>query len=267
VTDGAPSPATADRWDAYVERALQLVDAARERGLTLRLVGSVACRIRCAGFEATLDALDRENPPDIDLVCPADDRTRVRSMFLELGFAEDRDLLVAMEGRRMAFDEAATRLHVDLFVDRLEFCHPIDVTKRFGLESPTLPLADLVLSKLQIVEINQKDLKDLLVLLLAHDLGTAEDPERIDVARIAALASEEWGLFHTMSLNVERVRALAESTPVLDEDSRRAVLDRLGRLWAAVEAAPKSLKWKVRSKVGTRVQWYQDVSEQEPAFE
>jgi hypothetical protein len=172
-----------------------------------------------------------------------------------------------MEGHRMGFDEASPRLHVDLFVDRLEFCHPIDVTKRFALESPTLPLADLVLSKLQIVEINQKDLKDLTVLLLAHDLGTAQDPERIEVGRITALTGEEWGLFHTMSLNVERVRALVEGTPVLDEEQRRTVLDRLGRLWAAVEAGPKTLRWKVRSKVGTRVQWYEDVSEQEPAFE
>jgi hypothetical protein len=237
---------------------------AERSGVTLRLLGSIGCRLHCAGLEAVFDRLQREDPPDLDFAAPGKHRKSIREVFVGLGYVEDRDMTVAMEGRRYKFVHPVRRLNVDLFIDRLEFCHPIDVAKRFGLDSPTLPLSDLVLSKLQIVEINQKDLKDLAVLLLAHEVG-GNDPERLDASRVSRLASEDWGLFYTMSRNVERLRGFLDQAPLTPEEHAQ-ILSRLDGLWAAVETEPKSLRWKVRAKVGPRVQWYEDVAEPEPTF-
>lgn len=251
-------------WERYSAVALDLVRAADEAGVTLRLVGSVACRLHCEGQHGLLEAMGRENPPDVDMVTTGSDRARARDLLRSLSYEEDRNMLVAMEGRRYAFREPKLRLHVDLFVDRLEFCHPIDVTGRFGLDHPTLSLADLVLSKLQIVQINQKDLKDLVALVLEHDLGP-DDREAIDAAYIARLASQDWGLYYTISRNLERVRQFAAAGPLTEVD-RELIGARLGALWRQIEGAPKPLKWRLRAKVGPRVRWYEDVEEPEPAF-
>jgi len=264
IEDVTEAPAPDGAWTEHLAAAHQLLEAAGQAGLTLRLVGSVGCRLHCAEHEWAFGALEREDPPDLDLVAPGKDRNGVRRIFGELGYDEDRDMTVAMEGRRYKYWRSRDRLNADLFVDRLEFCHPIDVTKRFGLDSPTLSLADLVLSKLQIVEMNLKDLKDLTVLFLAHDVGSG-DREAVDPGYIARLGSEDWGLYYTMSRNVERVRAFLEGVPFADEQ-RVTARRRIDALWDAVQASPKSLKWKLRAKVGPRVQWYQDVSEPEPTF-
>jgi hypothetical protein len=267
VSDGGhlgSEAAAVATWDRCVNLGLDLVRRAEEAGLTLRLVGSVACRVHCPAYRDRLDAMDRENPPDVDLVASSASRAGLRSIFRDLGYEEDRDMLVAMEGRRFAFRVPDGRIHIDLFIDRLEFCHPIDVSRRFSLDAPTLSLADLALSKLQIVEINQKDLTDLAVLLLEHRCGS--DREAVDIDHIARLAAEDWGLYHTMSGNVERMRAFVAAAPALPGDEKAIVTARLGELWARAEEAPKSLRWKLRAKVGSRVKWYQDVAEKEPTF-
>jgi hypothetical protein len=265
VVGPRPEAAAVASWDRAVAEGLDLVARAERAGLTLRLVGSVACRVHCGGRQGVLDALAREQPPDVDLVAPAGSRAGVRALLRDLGYQEDRDMLVAMEGRRYAFRSPDRGLQVDLFVDRLEFCHPIDVTGRFGLDSPTLPLADLALSKLQIVRINQKDLKDLTVLLLEHPCGSG-DREAVDVTYLARLASEDWGLYYTMSRNVARLRAFLEQAGALSGEDRRTAASRLEELWEAVEAAPKGIRWRLRARVGPRVQWYQEVTEKEPTF-
>lgn len=251
-------------WNEYIAAARALLNAAGDAGLTLRLLGSVGCRLHCGGHLGAFATLGREDPPDLDFAAPSKDGNGVRGVFAKLGYDEDRDMMVAMEGRRYAYRSKADGLHVDLFINRLDFCHPIDVTKRFGLDAPTLPVGDLLLSKLQIVEINRKDLIDLVVLVLEHDLGSG-DRERIDAGYIARLASEEWGLYYTMSRNIERAKEFLRASALAPADQAAGV-GRLDALWQAVEAEPKGLKWKLRAKVGPRVQWFEDVTEPEPTF-
>jgi len=262
AVNGASSGA-ASAWNEHVAAAREVIAAAEREQATLRLLGSVGCRLHCGGHEAVFDALEREDPPDLDFVAPRRSRASIRKVFADLGFDEDRDMTVAMEGRRYKYQRSADGLTADLFIDRLEFCHPIDVSGRFDLDEPTLSLADLVLSKLQIVEINRKDLTDLTVLLLAHDLGDGR--EKVDAAYIAGLAAADWGLCYTMGRTLERLHAYVE-TASLDARTKTTVRGRADALRAAVDSRPKSLRWKLRAKVGPRMQWYQDVSEPEPTF-
>ncbi len=130
-----------------------------------------------------------------------------------------------------------------------------------GIDERTLPLADLLLTKLQIVSLNAKDRLDAYAILHEHALGPA-DAERIDEARIAELCAREWGLYRTLQLNVERLLAgLPESG--LDAEGQRAVAERVEGIAAAVEQAPKSMKWKARARVGDRVRWYEEPDEVE----
>jgi hypothetical protein len=238
-------------WDQIHREAAALVAAASERRLSLRLVGSVGIRLHCAGAAA---ALDRRGRPakDIDLICGREHRKGVRALLEERGYLVDRDLLVAMEGTRYAFSHPAAKVEIDLFVDRLQFCHTIELRDRLGLHGTTIPIDDLLLQKLQIVEPVTTDLMDLAALLETHEVAAGPgSPESIDSGYVAGLLARDWGFHHTATANLERLR----------DDSGTAGRRGVETLLEAVEAAPKSLRWRARSRLGERVQWWQDVDE------
>ena len=111
--------------------------------------------------------------------------------------------------------------------------------------------ADLLLSKLQIYEINRKDLIDVIALVLDHPIGEGDDA--IDARYVARLACEDWGLCRTVQLNIPR---LLHTLDELDVD-RELVRSRVAEIQGAIDAGPKPLKWRLRAQVGDRLQWYE----------
>jgi hypothetical protein len=206
-----------------------------------------------------MDALARP-AKDIDVICRAGDRNAVRRLVEERGYQVDREMLVATEGTRYAFSRNDGMI-IDLFVDRLEFCHTIDLRDRLANHAHTIPIEDLLLQKLQIVELMPSDVVDAAALLATHAVGEGSDPETIDSGYIAALLARDWGFHHTVMGNLA----------VLDECVRRGDVDGLGAalttavreradaLRETVAAAAKTLAWKLRAKVGERAQWWEDV--------
>ena len=158
------------------------------------------------------------------------------------------------------FDDPARRIHLDVFYDRLEFCHVIPLAGRLGSDSPTIPLAELLLSKLQIVKINEKDVVDCILLLLDHPLGSGDDGI-IDLDRIARLTAEDWGLWRTLTQNLEKVAALATSYGQLDDGQRLSVAAATASVKARIDGEEKPLAWRMRARVGDRRQWWTDVDE------
>jgi hypothetical protein len=177
-----------------------------------------------------------------------------------LGYHDDREVYIGSEGGRSIFDDPARHIHVDVFYDRLEFCHVIPLGGRLEVDRPTIPVAELLLSKLQIVKINEKDVVDIILLLLDHSLGSG-DADTIDTDRIAHLCSDDWGLWRTVTQNLDKTAALAITYPQLDDDGRSRVLAAGRDLKARIDAVPKSMGWRMRDRVGDRRQWWTDVDE------
>jgi hypothetical protein len=248
-------------WEAVQREAVELVAAAGARGAVLRVVGSTGIRLHCPPAAAALDRL-RRPAKDIDLVCRHEDRTPLRRLLEERGWRVDRDLLVAMEGQRYAFTHPRGGLELDLFVDRLEFCHTIELRDRLARREVTVPVEDLLLQKLQIVRPTVTDRMDSQALLATHRVGTGvDDGEAIDAGYVAGLLARDWGFHHTATANLAALRA---SPP--GNGGGRLVGERVDALLAGIEAAPKSVRWRARARVGERLQWWQDVDEREAVY-
>ena len=145
--------------------------------------------------------------------------------------------------------------------DRLDFCHVIPWSEqRLQADAPTLPLAELLLEKMQIVKLNEKDVIDTVMLLLEHELG-GTDAETVLLSRVAELCCADWGLWRTTTMNLHKVRQLGCSYSQLAAADRELLAARVEHLLAYLDSAPKSLGWRVRSKLGDRVKWYKDVDE------
>jgi hypothetical protein len=259
VTDARPERAsTIDRVTLEVE-VTRIIRAASDAGLTVRVVGSIAVAMHCPDAAAILPSFDRTYA-DIDLVAYRRDSENLAVVFAELGYRNDRETFVASEGARSILEDPIRGLHIDVFYDRLEFCHTIPLVDRLEADAPTIPLAELVLSKLQIVKINEKDVIDLILLLLDHPVGSG-DRDTIDVDRIASLCADDWGLWRTLSMNLAKVASFATSYPQLADGQRTRVRDAVVAINRRIDAEPKPLTWRMRDRVGDRRQWWTDVDE------
>ncbi|HYX79062.1 MAG TPA: hypothetical protein VE976_00480 [Actinomycetota bacterium] len=250
-------------WPEYVAESEAIIAAAAERGLHLRLLGALAVIKQCPGGVWLLEKTNRVLT-DLDFMGYDKEIRKVEAMFAELGYEVLGGRGVTMDvwvGRRIFHDPSGVRRRVDVFLDRLDFCHPIELKGRLELDPVTIPLTDILLEKLQIVEINEKDLKDLVVLLLEHDLAEGGEPGRFDVPYLVSLLTADWGFSYTVSLNFDRIRRYMDTIPELSVEQKAVVAGRLDALWQRVEAAPKGLKWRMRARVGPSRRWYNEVGE------
>jgi hypothetical protein len=232
-----------------IEEAERVADAAVSKGVDVKLLG---------GAGVHLHSPSSKHPPlrrkygDLDYVISSKDRKAALGFFPAIGY-EANDRFNLMQGdRRLYFFDGNNGKQVDVFIDVIRMSHVIDLRGRLGHSGPCASPSDLLLSKLQIYELNKKDLVDVVALILDHPVKS-DDDEAIDANYVARLASEDWGLYRTLQINAEKLRrTLGE----LDVD-RKTVSSRLDELWSAVEAQPKGMKWKMRAQVGDRMRWYE----------
>jgi hypothetical protein len=245
----------------FVDEALTLVRQAEAEGIRLRILGSVAYRLQCPNnlhlFEDTKRVLT-----DVDFGAERKQNRAIREFLMARGYVPDEGIYVASEGARHAYVHRDTGLNVDVFADELYFCHKIPLKDRLDLDNLTISTTDLLLEKMQIVEINLKDFKDTIVLMLEHPLSSQQaGAKSVDVGYIVDMMRQDWGFYYTFTTNLKRVADYFGEFPSIQEHQRILVQERVKALLEAVEAAPKTLGWKMRSKIGTRSLWYQEVSE------
>ena len=258
----------ADPWADLQAEAVRIVTEAGAAGVTLRVVGSAGIRLHCSGPGPFMDLLNRP-AKDIDFVVPREHRKGMRRFLEARGYLIDRDLLIAMEGTRYSFRHAEQGTEIDVFVERLDFCHTIEVRDRLHQHPVTLPVEELLLQKLQIVELTMTDMMDIAVVLATHHVDDAGgDAEAIDGGHIARLFARDWGFHHTATRNLQRIREVVKDQGGIDlsEQANTRVQDGVARLLAAIEAEPKSRTWRIRDRIGERKQWWQDVDDKEATY-
>ena len=253
---GAQDAAERQRFEQEVQR---IVAAATEANVVVRLLGSLAFQLHCPAFGGLQAKMGRAYT-DIDFASYNRQAKKVSELLARLGYREEREIFVVTEGSRAIFENPANRMHVDIFYDKLDFCHVIPWNGRLEADSPTIPLAELLLEKMQIVQINEKDVIDTIMLLLEHPQGGA-DHETINMDRVAGLCGVDWGLWRTVTMNLDKVDRLAQSYAQLEAADKLRVSEQVKAASERIQAEPKSMAWRIRSRVGDRVKWYKDVDE------
>ena len=206
--------------------------------------------IRCPS--AASPPLRREYA-DIDLVTVGSARDRVVELMTGLGYADDREFNTLYGQRRLLFWDGGNERQVDVFIDEAMLCHRIDFRDRVEAAPTTLPLADLLLMKLQVVETNEKDFLDICAIFADHDLSS--DETGVNSVYLAGLAAADWGLWRTLGMVAERGEGFALGLPGFA--AGELVATRLRRLREELDAAPKSRGWRMRARVGDRKRWYE----------
>lgn len=263
----------------FLKDATAIVERAQSRGLYVRFIGALAVYVHSLDTPDTLrvfKSLARlgEGRPmftDLDLVLYSKQRNDVTKLLEELGFKPDNMANMMFGGRRLIYYHPQNKYPVDLFLNKLEFSHDVNFGEKPGsgrleLDYPTITLEDIVLEKLQIHQINRKDVVDLVVLFMGHDLGELAGKNVIDGGHISRTLSEDWGFWYDATRNLASVTTLvhelASSNPgAITAEQNGIITERVFRLRKMIDATPKTKGWEKRAKIGTSKPWYKDVDE------
>ena len=235
----------------------RLIDAAAEQAILLRAIGGLAVRVKSRDYRKFVT---REYP-DIDFVAAEKDQRALDPFFKEMGYEPSKQFNILNGTQRQIYRDPSHARHVDIFVGDFMMCHRLPLKDRLHLDPITIPLAELLLSKAQIVELNRKDALDIASILFYNETGK-DDYSHINLERIAELCGQDWGLYKTTSINLKRVEEIVSDADLnLQDEERSLILDRVRQIHVVFEEMPKSIQWKMRSKVGTRLRWYEEVEE------
>lgn len=261
----------------FVKEALKIVETAHSRQVCLRILGALAVYVHSLDKSECTDAFKSlgrfgEGKPtftDLDLAAYGKQKSQTNKVFQELKFKPDMMVNAFFGNRRLIFYHPQNAFHVDIFLDKLEFSHDVRFGEKPGsgrleLDYPTITLEDIVLEKLQIHQINRKDLIDLIVLFMGHEVAEHSTKDMVAGNYVASVLSEDWGFWFDAILNLGKVKSLAtefENSGKLTHEQVQRALNGIEKLNSIVEKTPKNDRWKVRSRVGTSKPWYKEVEE------
>lgn len=250
----------------FIDEGKRLVDEAAKREIPLRLLGGVAIRIHCLEFLDFAEKLMRlgegqQEYTDLDFISYMRFRkSKMKEFFEEMGYEKRPTTMSTAATQRQIYFHPKGWFYVDVFYDKLLAAnHPLDFRGRLELDSPTITLADLLLEKLQIVFPDEKDIKDLLLVLRAHDISQEEGKNKINTKLIAAKLAQDWGFWYTVTSNLSGLRQYVGDAQSLTTEEKQDLTSKIDRLLHAIETEPKSTGWKMRSIVGTKRKWYNPV--------
>lgn len=239
-----------------LEEANLIVRIAKDSGATLRLIGGFAIRFHCHGkHSAHLRAYH-----DIDLFGLSKENQRIALALSKVGYTPNDEYNFLYSETRLQFIDKKRQKNIDVFLDKFRMGHTLDFRRRLTLDNLTIPITDLLLTKLQVVQFAAKDVKDIIAIVEDHHIAHSEGSEVLNIDRIADECSKDWGLYKTITQNLATVDQLVRQEEFGVVDDRELVL-RLNTIRDSIMSRKKSFRWKLRALVGTRVKWYNVVEE------
>jgi hypothetical protein len=258
-------------WDGkvptsvFIDEAKRILRAASEARVPLKILGGLAIKIHSLNEEEFAGRLRRSAMPgqeysDIDFATYYKSREPVRKVMESLGYSKRPSTMSTAASQRQIYFHPKGWFYIDVFWDKLKAAnHPISFRNRLGIDPLSIPLSDLLLEKLQIVSMGEKDVLDTLLLLKAHGVAEGERVETIGTNRIAGVLSRDWGFWYTVTTNLKGVTERIKDMSVLTVQEASELSSKIEKLLQAINSAPKSLGWKIRSITGTRKRWYNPV--------
>ncbi len=242
-----------------VVESMRIIDKARARGVVLRLAGGLAVRQHCKQFEFC----ERDHG-DIDCVGLSQQSSAIIETIQDLGYRENTQFRFTSGGTRLLFEKPGSDDHVDVFLDHLRMEHDIDLRDRLDIEKNTISVSDILVTKLIITKMNEKDYRDIITVVKDLPLGEEDAPETINIRYIGALCARSWGLYQDAMTTLDACADFMRQYH-LKEEIAQEVLKRLMLIREAIASHPKSVKWRLRSHIGKRLAWRKEVEMQNKA--
>lgn len=235
------------------DEAKRIIDHARARNVQLRLMGGLAVRMHCTSLSFC------ERPySDIDLIGLSSQAAAIDRMFNDLGYIPDKEFNALHGGQRLKFEDHVNNRHCEVFLDKFRMDQTLDFRERLDIDPYTISLSDLFVTKAQVVKMDEKDFHDLFSLFRDHKIGMDDREGVINARYIAQVCARDWGLYHTVLRNLERLPEFYDHFK-LDKAERDSMDRRIWILKLMIIEEPKGPIWKARDRLGERLPYHEEV--------
>ncbi|AWR97053.1 hypothetical protein DFR86_05405 [Acidianus sulfidivorans JP7] len=238
--------------EVLLNRALDVIKKANEKNIVLRLIGGAAI----AYLSPNGSQLFPRNYKDADYFGLSSQRKEISSLLESLGMEANKRFNALHGYNRLMFYDPVLDSTIDIFLDEFMMCHKLVLKDRLKLYYPTIPPSDLLLTKMQIINLTENDKKDVAALLYDFEIGDKDTEKTIDGNYIANILSQDWGFYKTYTINHERIIEFLK-----DNKYANQIVPKLNKLLEKIEKHPKTMKWKMRAKIGEKVKWYEEPEE------
>jgi hypothetical protein len=245
--------------ELVLSEARRILEFLKPSDTSLRLMGACAVRLSTPSFHQLYESLDRPLS-DLDFAAFSKEGRKIEPILNGLGYTQDRRIVAFHEAQRNFYFNEEKHMKLDIFFDRLAMCHTIEFKDRLHLTFPTITPSDILLEKMQIVQIAEKDLKDTVVLFLAHQLSDRDENE-INLKYLSRLLCNDWGFWYTVMCNLDKVKTYCMALTQLADADKDTISKKIEVLKQRLDSEPKSFRWKMRARVGPSVKWYNEVED------
>jgi len=250
----------------FLDEGKRIVDEAAKSKIPLRLLGGVAIRYHCIDYMDFAGKLGRQvgmgqqEYTDLDFITYSKYRNDVKKFFQQIGYDKRQATLSSAATQRQIYFHPKGWFYVDVFFDKLLAAnHPIDFKNRLEHDSPTATPTDLLLEKVQIVFPGEKDVKDIMLLMRAHEVSAQEEPNKINGKFIAQILATDWGFWYTVTTNLRALKESAAALESISAEEKQDLTSKADLLLKMIDEEPKTTGWRMRSVVGAKKQWYHPV--------
>ena len=274
----APLQAATSRHEAMMAEARHIIDAGNDRGVVLRLTGGLAVR----HYAIDLEFAERDYS-DIDLIGLKRQTTEIHQVFLDLGYQENIHVAMATGNSQRQYFRPQHALesrvhmskrahampvmsavppsdHIDVFMDAMKMDHELDFRDRLEINTYAVDPADIFLSKLQIVNLSEKDAHDVVTLCKDVYVDFHPHPGVLDLEHVAVTCAGDWGLYIDVMSNIDKVLERLDDYDLSPMETNR-IARTLELAQDMMTEHSKSLRWRMRARVGKRLRWYNEVDE------
>ena len=241
-----------------LEEATKIVAAGNKKGIALRLIGGLAIRSHCHGRHSA----HLRDYHDIDMFGLGREYKGIKSVFEELGYSPNQEFNYIHHDNRLQFLGSEQLKTVDVFLDKFIMQHTLDFRKRIRLDELTIPITDLLLTKLQMEgRMESKDAKDIVAILEDHELGHRDDKETLNLDYMAEICCREWGLYETVIGNLQKVRQFIKDDVSVQCIGMEAteMVQKVDAIHDSLVFTKKGFGWRARAILGKRLKWYDEV--------
>lgn len=239
------------RNDFLLEKAIAIIELAKEKNIQLRLLGGLGVYNKC--FQVNdLFTLHREPFSDIDLVCYGKDIVSLENLFLTINYEQDKVFKTQFGYQRRVF-YSPENISVEVFLNDLYLCQTVKTGNRLILDFPTITSTDLFLSKIQKINLSHKDVIDLIILL--SNIPLTDNEDSINISYITTLCASDWRWWKTISDNLSFIK---NYKTIFDKNRIDLAI---GILEDRIHKSKKNIFWSLRNIIGTKINWYNQVDD------
>jgi hypothetical protein len=255
-----PKDIPLDRYpkpEVFLEEGKRIAEAAQQQGIIMRVMGPLALHYYFPDqidLYAKLERLGDRYFTDIDFASYGKGRKGMVKFMASVGYESDMQTMAMTGQTRQIYFGGAVPM-IDVFFDKLDYCHEVNYDGRLEFDRWSVSLADILLQKLQIWEINDKDLKDIEYLFTVADFGEDEE-KKVNVGYVARRLADDWGFWYTATTNLDRVKDHVGDVDVLSDEQKAKIRQVADQVRARIDQEPKTRKWEKRAKKGASKIWY-----------